>query len=48
MLYVVVYMYVRDIVYRDLKLENILLSDDGDRSTVKFIDFGLARFKFEG
>ena len=42
------HMHERDIVHRDLKLENILLSHDADDANVKLIDFGLARFKTEG
>jgi len=42
------HMHERDIVHRDLKLENILLSHDADDADVKLIDFGLARFKTEG
>jgi len=34
------YMHDQDIVHRDLKLENILLSDD---LNIKFADFGFAR-----
>ena len=44
----VAHMHARNIVHRDLKLENILLSDAGDAPLVKLIDFGLARFKPEG
>ncbi len=44
----VAHMHARNIVHRDLKLENILLSDDGAAPRVKLIDFGLARFKPEG
>lgn len=39
------HMHAHNVVHRDLKLENILLSDDGDAPSVKLIDFGLARFR---
>ena len=41
----VAHMHSHNVVHRDLKLENILLSDDGDAPKVKLIDFGLARFR---
>ena len=41
----VAHMHERGIVHRDLKPENILIdfSDDGSTSSIKMIDFGLAR-----
>jgi len=38
------YLHMRKVVHRDLKLENILLSDKTPQATVKIADFGLARF----
>lgn len=31
------------IVHRDLKLENIMMSDNTDKSVPKIVDFGLAK-----
>ena len=36
------YIHQKDLVHRDLKLENILYSDKNDDSEIKVIDFGLA------
>jgi len=38
------YLHMRKVVHRDLKLENILLSDKTPQAKVKIADFGLARF----
>ena len=38
------YLHSKNIVHRDLKLENILLSDKSASAVVKIADFGLARF----
>lgn len=37
-------MHSKGIVHRDLKLENLLLKDKDDISSVKIIDFGLAKY----
>ena len=37
------YMHRRNIVHRDIKPENILFENDGCNSSIKIIDFGLAR-----
>eukprot|EP00232_Nephroselmis_pyriformis_P005275 CAMPEP_0182912870 /NCGR_PEP_ID=MMETSP0034_2-20130328/37742_1 /TAXON_ID=156128 /ORGANISM="Nephroselmis pyriformis, Strain CCMP717" /LENGTH=314 /DNA_ID=CAMNT_0025049563 /DNA_START=136 /DNA_END=1080 /DNA_ORIENTATION=- len=42
------YLHSFDIVHRDLKLENLLLSKKGDMTTVKIADFGLAKRATEG
>eukprot|EP00181_Compsopogon_caeruleus_P006665 CAMPEP_0184687438 /NCGR_PEP_ID=MMETSP0312-20130426/26340_1 /TAXON_ID=31354 /ORGANISM="Compsopogon coeruleus, Strain SAG 36.94" /LENGTH=401 /DNA_ID=CAMNT_0027143565 /DNA_START=578 /DNA_END=1783 /DNA_ORIENTATION=+ len=37
-----VYLHEHDVVHRDLKLENVLLQDQADLSSVKVADFGLS------
>lgn len=37
------YLYQNSIVHRDLKLQNILLSEKSFNATIKLADFGLAR-----
>jgi calcium-dependent protein kinase len=37
------YLHLKNICHRDIKLENIMLLEDGDSSCLKLIDFGLAR-----
>jgi calcium/calmodulin-dependent protein kinase I len=43
----VTYMHGKNVVHRDLKLENLLLAEPGDINTVKVADFGLAK-KYAG
>ena len=40
----VAHAHARGVVHRDLKPANVLVSSDGDRSRVKVLDFGVARF----
>lgn len=42
------YLRVFGVVHRDLKLENIMMSDDSNRAIPKLIDFGLARILYPG
>ena len=37
-------MYKKDIMHRDIKLQNLLRSDDSPSCTIKIADFGLARY----
>ena len=37
------YLHSQKICHRDIKLENIMLQNEGDSSVVKLIDFGLSR-----
>ena len=37
------HMHAKKILHRDLKLENIMMTDDTDQAKPKIIDFGLAR-----
>ena len=43
----VAYLHAKRITHRDLKLENLLLADKGDLSSVRIADFGLAKACFE-
>ena len=39
----VAYMHEQNVVHRDLKLDNILIKNDGEsKHTIKLIDFGFA------
>lgn len=38
------YLHEIGIMHRDIKLENIMMSDSSDSATPKIIDFGLAKF----
>jgi len=42
------YLHSKDIVHRDLKLENFLFQDDSNVSELKMIDFGLSKHFVEG
>lgn len=42
------YLHSKNIVHRDLKLENLLLSSKGDITTIKIADFGLAKRAMNG
>jgi serine/threonine protein kinase len=37
------YLHNYGIVHRDIKLENVMMSDCSDKSVPKLVDFGLAR-----
>ena len=37
------YLHSYGIVHRDLKLENIMMTDNSDRAIPKIIDFGLSK-----
>jgi serine/threonine protein kinase len=39
----VLYLHKFGIVHRDLKLENIMMSDAGERASPKIVDFGLSK-----
>ncbi len=39
----IMYFQKYGIIHRDLKLENIMMTDDTDQARPKIIDFGLAR-----
>jgi calcium/calmodulin-dependent protein kinase I len=41
------YCHDRDVVHRDLKLENLLLAHEGDDAPIKLADFGFATFAKE-
>lgn len=42
------YLHSKKVVHRDIKLENILMSDRSPKATVKLIDFGLSRLPQDG
>ena len=42
------YLHSKKVVHRDIKLENILMSDRSPNATVKLIDFGLSRLPQDG
>jgi serine/threonine protein kinase len=37
------YLHSYGIIHRDLKLENIMMSDNSERAVPKLVDFGLAK-----
>ena len=39
-----IYLHNYGIMHRDLKLENIMMSDTSDTATIKLVDFGLSKF----
>jgi hypothetical protein len=43
----IAYLHAKRITHRDLKLENLLLADKGDLSSVRIADFGLAKAVFD-
>ncbi len=45
MLAILLVLEQKNIVHRDIKLENILLVDDSENLGIKLVDFGLATYK---
>lgn len=43
MFYAINYLHTRNIVHRDLKLENVVYADNGENAEIKVIDFGLSK-----
>jgi calcium/calmodulin-dependent protein kinase I len=41
------YLHTKDIIHRDIKLDNIMLEDENDLTSVKLIDFGLSTYVIE-